>query len=388
MTNYKKLFLYFFIIIYVFSAVTIFFIYVPNALDGKSKIELFADSETFEQIAVGNTSYVITGIYDTVDIKYNFLGPLLILHFFQMNRIAILFFNLFLFLMGFHLLNKSFEFNKLKLLLLFVINPIIFSSLMSVNKEIFVYFSICLLLRYFSRQTILLALSAIIISFLARWQMAFYVTLLILMCSKFNPFKRFPLVVVIIITISISVLYHRIEIFNEVNSVLDVVAIDSPDGFFAKMNRMQIGSDWGYTMVVIPKAMHLMFGIIKNYHEFMHWQDFYNEVLTYIHGVSMCFVFILLVLSGRFKIMIIDKIDFAWLLFIIIFTISPIYTPRYFLAVYILWAIKISMTKYALLKLTFNYRNLRFKSFNAGTRLYGAARVSAHKVMQYDLLGH
>jgi len=352
----KSLFTYAFLLIYIAFTIIIFFIYVPSALDGHSKIELFADSETFEEIALGESNYEFSSIYEAIGVKFNFVGPLIVLYIFQMNRVAILFFNLTLFLLGLYFLNKSRCFNMLKLVVLLGINPIVFSSLLSVNKEIFVYLSLCLLVRYFYRPTIILAILIISLSVLARWQFTICIIMIMMMYSKYNPLKRYPLLSIFISILVISVFYHRIKIFSEVNMFIELLLNNSSDSIFGRMSMFQLNSDIGYLTVVIPKAIHLMFGIIKNYNEFLHWQEFYNDVLTYLFGISMVCVFIYLILSKKFPLGVNNGIDLSWIIYIVIFSISPIYTPRYFVAVYILWAIKLSLTKYGLLKLIDTYK--------------------------------
>jgi hypothetical protein len=56
-----------------------------------------------------------------------------------------------------------------------------------------------------------------------------------------------------------------------------------------------------------------------------------------LHSLAMLFVFVLLLINRRLKIR--SDLLFISLLYLLVFAATPIYVPRYFYPIYVMWAV-------------------------------------------------
>jgi len=96
-------------------------------------------------------------IIDLVKVNKNYLGPIIIiLKIFNSNRKLVYLFNCFIFILSWFILFKNLRINKFKFLIFMFISPIMFSSLLSVNKEIISMLVIVLLVEYYKNKKIVI----------------------------------------------------------------------------------------------------------------------------------------------------------------------------------------------------------------------------------------
>jgi hypothetical protein len=64
--------------------------------------------------------------------------------------------------------------------------------------------------------------------------------------------------------------------------------------------------------------------------------DFYNDVWQLLHSTTLLIVFALLFRARRLSLG--NDLIYLSVIYVVVFAITPIYTPRYFYPVYVLWA--------------------------------------------------
>jgi len=118
--------------------------------------QFFADSNTYIKTYRGDGD---EGALIRVD--GNYFGPLMVLNMFQGNNYLIMVFNCFVFGWSVIRIAQSLKIDSFQVVLLLMISPLTISSLLSVNKEIFLFPFLALALDAYlrgSRSSMLLAL--------------------------------------------------------------------------------------------------------------------------------------------------------------------------------------------------------------------------------------
>lgn len=327
--------LYFFVASFVF----IYFV-LPVFLYGKEEvIRLWADSLTYQKIATGE---IYSGT-SSITFDYNLFGPQLILKLLQNNPVLVFIFNYIIFVTSFQMLRKNFNVNSGKLLLFLLLSPVLFSGLLTVNKEIISMLCIALLLMYYKKNNFLYFLLSLAISIMVRWQFTLFVIVFFIISSKINILRRKRILVALCILSLLSIFYPLfLPIFEHIDTDARVAAelnLDETRGSFAFLLGIQRHMG-GYVLVMIPKALHLIFGSITRVDLLLNPKDFYNAYITYIQSVVFGVLTITVLLTK--KITLNDGIIYMALIYLMIFCLTPIYMPRYIFPIYILVSVILS----------------------------------------------
>lgn len=327
--------LYFFVASFVF----IYFV-LPVFLYGKEEvIQLWADSLTYQKIATGEIDY---GIY-LITFDYNLLGPQIILKLLQTNPVFVFIFNCIIFVTSFRMLRNNFSINSGKLLFFLLLSPVLFSSLLTVNKEIISMLCIVLLLMYYKKSKSVYFLSSLALSILVRWQLTIFVIVFFIISSKINIFRRKRILVALCILFLLSIFYplflpiENIDMLVRASTELN---IDETRGSFAFLLDIQrhVG---GYVLVMIPKALHLIFASSSKVDQLLDpTKDFYNAYITYFQSVVFGVLTIAACLTKKATLK--DGIIYMMLIYLMIFCLTPVYMPRYLFPVYILLSVILS----------------------------------------------
>lgn len=336
--NYSKIHISILLSCAVFYFAIVFYFGVGKpVLEGELDFQFYADSLTYEKLYYSD---YFSGIEDAVGFGGNYLGPLLILELFDGSRVGILVFNCFIFLASIKLIVGVVKVHPILFVFLLLLNPITFFSLISVNKEIVSFFVCALLVRWLFSGALIWVIFAFFCAFLVRWQMALFVLFAFLSFSRINLFRRKRALYLSIVLLAISFLYYQIgHIFENVNAVAQAGA-ESNDGsgLFSLFNRLQ--AQGFYFLIFIPKALHAMFGLVSNVGSIINPSSIYNDLVITINAVTSFLLFLTLILVGRFQIK--SDLVFLLVLYCVVFTLSPIYSPRYFYPVFIFTSIALA----------------------------------------------
>lgn len=305
-----------------------------DALEENSNLQFFADSSTYHKIFNGEI-WLGDGIAGWIGVARNFLGPLLILKISGNNYYVIAAFNCILFIYSLIKISHILNLNSYKFLLILLLNPITISSLMSVNKEIISFLFIACLFSYIEKKSWINFLVCFVLALMVRWQLVIFFILICLAYSRLNLLKthRYLFLAFIIIAASI-IFYLAADLLSPINLNFSSSAAEH-DGSGVWTNLVELQNNGYYFAVFLFKALHLLFGLSANISKILSPDSFYNDVIQTLNAVSFVILFFILTMKRKFTMS--NDIFFISVIYLIIFSISPIYAPRYLYPVYILW---------------------------------------------------
>lgn len=321
------------VLLLAFIAAAAIFLYVV----GNSQLEeivpsfqFFADSNTYIKTYRGEGD-------DRAIIRVdgNYFGPLMVLNIFHGNNYLIMAFNCFVFGWSVIRISRSLELDSFKVGLLLMISPLTISSLLSVNKEIFLFPFLALALDAYLRDSRVLISFAFIISLLVRWQLGvFYVALILLIKWRSVFDSRFkPLLVLLF---AISVVYLIIQPIIE--PILLYVQLSNEnyesDGSGVFERVMEAQNSGLYFLVFPIKAFHLLFGMGFKIDKIYNPIELYNDFFVAGHCAITFVTFSLL--AFKRKVTLNSDLLFVAALFLILFCLTPIFAPRYLYFVFVL----------------------------------------------------
>lgn len=317
----------------VFLLLVILFVMLFHpAYESETGIKFYSDSKVYEFFY---DNFDISNYYQLVEVTKNFLGPTFLLWLTQKELWLIFVLNFIFFVVSYRVMSKHISYEKRScFLLLLIINPFVFFSIFSVNKEIILLLTISLFLDYLISGNRKVLFWVFILSILVRWQMALFVIsflFLSFLLKGRTSFFRF-LVFVLYVT-GISFLYgvmgeltSSLHIRNESNLSAGEVS------FFVKLSDFQQA---GYYLIVFPaKFAHLYFGMLLNGFPSEGLDLFYNYYVRYFSSLYNLLLLVFLFGLNFFKRLKVDPLVFNLALFLaVFFSLTPIYEPRYLLPV-------------------------------------------------------
>lgn len=310
-----------------------------DALEGRSDFDFYADSTTYHSLARGDLAGV-EGATDLISVAANFLGPLLILRLADENYYLVLMINAALMFASIASIARTIGLNSLRLATLLFLNPLTVSSLLSVNKEILSLVFVALLLRSFASRSITMFLLAAVTSLLVRWQLTLVLVVLVALVHAVPAVGRRRRLVFIALLFALSALYTALlTVFEPVRATFELSASEyEGSGLYEWLVAMQeAGAYWA----VFPlKAAHLLFGMGLRLDRLVAPTNIYNDVWQLLHSTATLLMFVSLWRARRLDMN--SELIFMSAIYIAIFALSPIYAPRYFYAVYVLWAVALA----------------------------------------------
>jgi hypothetical protein len=267
---------------------------------------------------------------------------MLILILTQKNYYAVLCLNLALFWISVELLARIVHGSRAVLYVLLLANPITISSLLAVNKEIFSMLALVLLLYGLVRGKWVVLVFTLICALLVRWQFAVFCVLAMAVYAGFRMprERRFLTTTILLIAASIAiwkldVLLGGVRDFNLARQKYDGSGLYE---YFVDMQRRGF-----YWLVFVPKAMHLLFGLGLRMDRLFDPVSLYNDVWQLLHSTALLTVFCTLIVTRRFNIR--SDLVYLSILYLVVFVLTPIYVPRYFYPVYVLWVALLASTR-------------------------------------------
>lgn len=323
-------------ILYLSMSLAFYICVAEPALNGLIDLRIWADAPLYE--AVADTYDDILGL---ISIAGNFLGPVLIIKLFNNNYSYIYLVNCLILIVSFYLISKTHHINNSKFLFYLLINPMLFISLMSVNKEIVSLLFIALLLSYLNNKKTIYLLLCFFISFVVRWQLTLFLIIYLALTSpvlKMNT-NRFKTLSIFILGISVIYILksQALQNIGEMAGYLADVDIQG-SGFFMQLNEIQM--QYGYFVVFIPKIFQNLFGNITRIPNLLDWSDFYNNFIAVLQGILFIAMTLLLVL--KHKLDLYDNVFYLAVIYCVLFAVSPIVQTRYFFIVSVLLAVILS----------------------------------------------
>jgi len=306
-----------------------------DALEGRNAFQFFADSRTYHEVARGDL-LDIEAWQDAVTVGGNFLGPLAVLRLTGQNYYLVLILNVALFAASTLSISHTLRLDSLRYTLVLLVNPVILTSMLSVNKEVLAIAAIACILRAYRSGSAVAWILGAALCLLVRWQMLLFVIVLAALVGRTNPARAQRALTLVALLVLLSVLYAALaDVFEPIRNNFEEAAQEyEGSGLYEWLVAMQ---NAGYYWLVFPlKAAHLLFGAGLRFDRLFAPTDFYNDVIQLLHSTAMLVLFVLL--GRRSLIRLRNDLIYLSALYLALFAISPIYTPRYFLPVYVLWA--------------------------------------------------
>jgi hypothetical protein len=326
----------FVLLMIVYSIFAAFFLLLigEDALRGDHPFQYFADSITYIATYEGNAE---TANGKLVGIDSNYLGPLTLLGLVGGNNYLVMLANVYMFTHSVSHVCKLLGLNSLKVGVLLLLSPITFSSLLSVNKEIFLFPFLAFALDGYMRRRLLTTVMALAASVLVRWQLTGFF-LMIVGIAQVRMVKSRQTVLMGVL-LSISGVY--LAIGELITPILAYVqnSFDTYDGGGSGLFEMVIGyQNKGLYFLVFPiKALHLLFGMGLKLDRLFVPLEIYNDLFIGGHCLVALLVFCNLI-KGR-KLSLESDLMYASVLFLAVFSVTPVFAPRYLYLVFILWVL-------------------------------------------------
>ncbi len=306
-----------------------------DALEGRNDYQFFADSSTYHEAARGGLGHIET-LSDMVGIAANFLGPLVLLQLAGEDYYAILVLNGLLLAFGVTSLARSLQLDAFKLLLVLLVNPMTISSLLSVNKEIISLVFVALLVRAYTTGSIGALLLAAVASVLVRWQLTMVLIVAFLLLCPANPLRSHRHATLLLLLVGFSVAYVQLAAALEPLRINFEEAAEHYEGSGLYERLVSLQNDGWYWAIFPAKAAHLLFGMGLRLDRLFNPTNAYNDFWQLLHSTTLLLLFVALLRARRFTLR--NDLVYLSLIYVAVFAITPIYTPRYFYPVYVLWA--------------------------------------------------
>ncbi|MBB1149737.1 hypothetical protein H4K35_06260 [Myroides sp. NP-2] len=301
--------------------------------------QFYADTNTYVRLY----DFGFT-IKEVAQLNLNLIGPLLVLKAVFGNFYLVLLVNLFVFYRIVVNSRKAFPVDEVKLLLLMISAPLMLGSIIGVNKEIFSLWSISYLVLYIEKPKFKYFLYAILISIFVRWQLSLVILIVFATNTRFNPYRLSKKKTILILLLCISIIYPlNLNAFSHVDRVamLGAESTSEGSGLFTALILIQ-NQFFGYLFAVIPKALYLLGGLVFRIGKIFDFQNLYNNFFVTLQSVLNL---VLLYKVIKKKVSINESIVFLGIIYLIVFSITPIFAPRYLFPVYFLMCLYLSKKK-------------------------------------------
>ena len=314
-------------------------------MKGEIDFKFYSDSKTYETLALA-TDDVTT----LVRVSGNQVGPVLISKYMgPLNYTGMFLLQLLVFLVSIRMMLKDLNVKKSSFLILLFINPVTFSSLFAINKEIFSFLTLACTIRFLERGTYKWMLYAFILSLIVRWQLSLFLIIITLTFSPINFLHKRKWLYIILFLLGISMVLYvtRDTLLGQVFTKYEANILEnSTKGSTGLFDRIMIIQDeYGYIFAFIPKLLHLMVGMTTRFLHVLNPDpvEMYNDVVLYWMGPINLFLLFTIFRKRLFSLN--EPYIFISLIYAGIFAITPIYNIRYFYPVGIFLSIVVCRKK-------------------------------------------
>ncbi len=308
-----------FLALYLLACGVLFTSWVEPSLRGSSEWRIGADSSTYEVFA--------ENLYPFLSVTENEIGPVMEASLLK-ERWAFAVFNVTLFLASLLMLRQV----RFWIFLFWVlINPLTFSALLTLNKEIFAFVSAVALWRWLHDPRKRWLALALISAFCARWEQVFVIIVFFVMRRiKRRNLAMLGLIILISLVLALALSYIEIEGFEEHSaSSRALTALEAKGLYFA---------DFPVKLAIALTSRILLF-----------WEPFFDsrrlhdlQTGLFVLGNQLCMCAALGWLALKKRLELANDVAYFLLIYAMIFCAAPLNQPRYFYAIYVLAALAIS----------------------------------------------
>jgi hypothetical protein len=323
--------------LYLLASLAAFLLVALPVLRREMHLQFYADTPTYERLA-----RTMPLSFDLIQVGANLFGPVLILKTLGGDRFLVYLFNVACLTAAFAIVVRTFPVNRLQFLFYLTLTPLVFTSLLSINKEIVAVAATAFFAAYYQSGRRWQLVVGLVASFLVRWQMTLFMLVFIAMASPINPVRRRRLLSIVLLTLAISVAYvHNLDTFQRIDQVASLAGRQEVEGSGLYGVFLSVQNAYGYVLVFLPKTLHQMIGPLARLDNVTQVQDFFNNDVILFHSVATLGLLLLALWRRRIRLDL-DPIYMA-VVYAAVFGLSPIFAPRYFLPIYVLVAIALSL---------------------------------------------
>jgi len=227
---------------------------------------------------------------------------------------------------------------------LLILNPTTTPALLTLNKEIFTFISVVLLVKYISatKRSKLDLFVLLLVSIVPRWEQFFVVAIFLLFEAKHSPLRDKHKTVLVLMTAGITIGYPLLLKTNIMSLATARLLLEGQ--MMPRLNEIQAA--YGFPLVVIPKAFLNLFGELLRPSFF--WTDYLkgdfndiqNSFVYPLHCLCMFIVCVVAMLRGKLDL---RKKSIYWAsMYILVSAVAPIMEPRYQYPIYVLLCLEVS----------------------------------------------
>jgi hypothetical protein len=321
----------------------LFFCLIGSSYYDYANFSIGADSGAYYNAA----KYSIFDEKSAIDLRYNYLGSLLVLSVAGLDNFLVFIVNILLFSLAYLCITNSYPLNKTKFLLLLVANPMVTASLLLVNKEILGLFSVAMFLCYLKQKKCRFLIASLVFALLTRWEMVAVFALFFLLNSHINPFRLNRVKSLLVLVLGISIVYpiFLVQILGQITSEDTILA--QANTLATPLNYLQ--DNYLFFVALVPKVLGNSFGNVTRVFGYLvnpeqiDLFDIYNSFIILGHQLAM---FFLIVLMYRKKLINVksDPMYFSCM-YLILFSLGYMIQYRYIFPLYVLFCFQISLPR-------------------------------------------
>lgn len=349
-----------FIFIFFVSFSLLIFVAIPS-LNGSIELKFYFDSLTYLRKATEFSKIEAIDLNLLIEMAItNSFGPVILGSITNNNPFLIWFFNFLIYWNCSSYIINKFKLNPKKYHMFVFINLISWISLVTLNKEIFSFLSITLLLSYLKKKNLIKLIFLIISGFLVRWQMVLFLVTVIFTASHIMPFKnkRSFHIIGLLLLLSLTLPLYTLDIRESIEWWREQTLNNRGSGSGLYLYWIQMDTKFLYFLSFPLKLIHLT---ILNFIQFVLHPSIN---LSYFHNTAetaQSFSFIILyfnILRNKQFRTLSNDFTYISLIYLIIFVTVQIYTPRYLFPGYLLLAIMLSSKPIDFLNPQFHYNKI------------------------------
>ncbi len=326
------------IALYTGSAALVFFFFAEPYLTGNSDVRWAADSLDYILY------YRNAGLDQSlIKLGQNLFGPLAILWLTDGDSYLVLGVNLLLYLLAWFVIVNNIAVNRSTLFFALSANPMLFVSLLAVNKEIVSFLVVALYAAYLSRRSAYFLVATLVAAVFVRWQHVLIILLFEIARISVAPVNSRRWVAAVLLIFGLTMIYPTLDaqLGGVTTEEVDEQQADTTFGLLEVANNIQ--RNYGYFVVVVPKVLSNWFGnlprAVSAYlqlgdHDI---KDVYNTFTITGHQLAMLGIFICLLWKKRFSLA--NDLNFFCIFYSVVYSLGVFIQYRYYFPVYLVFAI-------------------------------------------------
>lgn len=318
-------------IVFCLGAAAFLWLIGRDALEELHPFQFFADSNTYHRTFRGDTNFEGS----LVGVDANYLGPMVMLALAQDNIYIVMLLNVALFSGSVWHISRLLRLDAFVVALGLMLSPITVSSLLSVNKEIFLFPFLALALHARVHRSVLALLMAALCAVLVRWQLLIFFLLVLALAGPLALTRHRGLTIFALLLV-LSVAYRLIHpIIEPILSYVEA-SFESYEGGGSGLFEWSLAlQNEGLYFLVFPiKAVHLLFGMGLKLDKIFMPEEIYNDL--FIGGHCLVALIVLSWMWARGLLRIQHDLVAVAVVFLAVFCVTPIFAPRYLYFVYVL----------------------------------------------------